>query len=196
VSRQTPVRHARTTTARRRVPIIALLVGLAAVPMVVAVLAGSASLDGSDRPRRPFVAGPPDGPVTIGPSPDDGSAPAPGPGDDLSRRDRSFGDAKPGRPLSPESPVAPSPGTAGGSGGGSGGGPGGAPIESTCTDSPQHDEPPSSGPTNAGGETGQGSHDAGPPDGMDTPAPSTGPTESSDGGLVGGLLRIVGGLVG
>ena len=203
MSRQTPVRHARPANARRRVPIIALLVALAAVPMVVAVLAGSASLDGSSQRRRPFVAAPPDGSVTIGPSPDEGTAPAPGAapavGGDLSQRSRSFGTTNPDRWSPAETTVVPHPSATGD--------PGGGQPEKTCSDPPPGTHSPSPGAATAtggpgaataSGGPGEGGDDGDPPDvgGTPTEEPSTGTRESSDGGLLGGLLGTVGGLVG
>src|SRR4051812_10291779 len=55
---RTIVRH-RSNAARRYPVAVAMLFLLASVPMLAAVLVGSASLDGRARPRTPFVAGPP-----------------------------------------------------------------------------------------------------------------------------------------
>jgi hypothetical protein len=61
---RTIVRH-RSNAARRYPVAVAMLFLLASVPMLAAVLVGSASLDGKARPRTPFVAGPPGNQVVI-----------------------------------------------------------------------------------------------------------------------------------
>src|SRR3954454_17733967 len=61
---RTIVRH-RSNAARRYPVAVAMLFLLASVPMLAAVLVGSASLDGKARPRTPFVAGPPGDRVVV-----------------------------------------------------------------------------------------------------------------------------------
>jgi hypothetical protein len=62
---RTIARHRPTGVARRYPMVVGLLVTLASVPMAAAVLAGSASLTTSSRPRTPFVAGAPQDPVVV-----------------------------------------------------------------------------------------------------------------------------------
>ncbi|MDT4989333.1 MAG: hypothetical protein QOI74_3427 [Micromonosporaceae bacterium] len=61
----TIVRQRMSAVSRRYPLVVALLVGLAAVPMLAAVVAGSVSLHTTTRPRTPFVADPPRRPVVI-----------------------------------------------------------------------------------------------------------------------------------
>ncbi len=61
----TVVRHRSTGVARRYPVTVAMLFLLASVPVLAAVLAGSASLDTTNRPRSPFMADAPQGPVVV-----------------------------------------------------------------------------------------------------------------------------------
>src|SRR3954470_20698597 len=76
---RTIVRH-RSNAARRYPIAVAMLFLLASVPMLAAVMVGSASLDGKAKPRTPFVAAPPGDRVVVpggadGQNPDYGRRP-------------------------------------------------------------------------------------------------------------------------
>src|SRR3954447_19589446 len=61
---RTIVRH--RSNAVRRYPIaVAMLFLLASVPMLAAIMFGTASIDGNSRPRSPFIAGPPGNQVVV-----------------------------------------------------------------------------------------------------------------------------------
>jgi len=200
---RTIVRH---RSSARRYPIaVAILFMLASLPMLAAVLAGSASLDGNARPRTPFIAAAPDGGVVIpggGPErpsgartpvasvPDERGFP---PRDERPVRTGSttrlnltrtgpggnpFGPGD-GVPPAPGAPVVPAPGA--------GSGP---PKPSIAPDTPGD----GGGPTPSPECTPTPTPSATPSVGAPQPAPEQAATGNA--GIVGGLVGGVGGLVG
>jgi hypothetical protein len=94
---RTIARHRSTGVARRYPMVVGLLVTLASVPTLAAVLAGSASLTESTRPRTPFVAGGPQDPVVV-----PGGGDATGPPVGIARPQSTPAPVSENRPLRPE----------------------------------------------------------------------------------------------
>jgi hypothetical protein len=205
---RTIVRH---RSSARRYPIaVAILFMLASLPMLAAVLAGSASLDSNARPRTPFIAEAPDGRVVVpggGPDRPSGArtpvASIPGrddergypPRDEIPVRTGSTTRLDPTRTGLVGNPPAPGGGVA------PRGGPGiPAPGDST-TPKPSMapgtpgdgGTPPTSKPECTPTPTPSPSSSE-PTVGAPQSAPETAPTGNS--GIVGGLVGGVGSLVG
>jgi hypothetical protein len=177
--------------------VVALLVALASVPTLAAVLAGSASLDTATKPRTPFVADAPQGPVVV-PGPGvtaPGTPGSPVPGEDLGPGAPATGAVDP-EPLPPSRDDQPTAGRrsrpiesgqVGGSGRGTGGpgrGTGTGPV-------------PSPGPGPGGG----GQPECTPvPEGTSPSERPSSPSSSPGGSglidVVGDLLGDLGGLLG
>jgi hypothetical protein len=194
--------------------VVALLVALASVPTLAAVLAGSASLDTATKPRTPFVADAPQGPVVV-PGPGVTAPGAPGspvPGEDLGPGAPATGAVDP-EPLPPSRDDQPAAGRrsrpiesghVGGSGHGTGG-PGrgtGGPGRGTGQ-APGSGSTPGTGPVPSPdpGPGGGGQPECTPvPEGTSPserpPSPSSGPGGSGLIDVVGDLLGGIGGLLG
>ncbi len=190
---RTIARHRSTGVARRYPMVVGLLVTLASVPTLAAVLAGSASLTESTRPRTPFVAGGPQDPVVV-----PGGGEATGPSVGIARPQSTPVPVSENRPLHPEDlPVrvarqADVPGTAPVLGAAEVPGTGPAPA-GTPSPSPTTSPLPECTPTPTSRPAGTTSPSASP---TGSPAESKPPAQDPGKGDGGGLIGVVGGLVG
>jgi hypothetical protein len=200
---RTIARHRSTGVARRYPMVVGLLVTLASVPTLAAVLAGSASLTTSTRPRTPFVAGGPQDPVVV-----PGGGEATGSSIGIARPQSTPVPVSENRPLRPEDlPVrvvrqadgsgsAPVLGAAEvpGTGPVPAGTPSPAPTTSPlpeCTPTPTPTPTPTSRP--AGTASPSGSPSASP---AESKSPSRDPGKGGGGGLIGVVGGLVGGILG
>jgi hypothetical protein len=197
---RTIARHRSTGVARRYPMVVGLLVTLASVPTLAAVLAGSASLTESTRPRTPFMAGGPQDPVVV---PGGGDA---GPSVGIARPQSTPVPVSENRPLRPEDlPIrvvraadvpgpAPVPGPAGAPG--TVPAPAGPPAPSpTASPLPECTPTPTSRPAGVpSASPSPSTSPAGSP--TASKSPSQDPGKGGDAGLIGVIGGLVGGILG